>query len=41
MDNYRIVKVKVFSVCGVMCTAVLWRDVIDNIGDMLFVWCMV
>jgi len=40
MDNHRIVEAKVFSVCGVMCTAVVWWDVIENVGDVLSVWCL-
>jgi hypothetical protein len=39
MDTYKLVMSKLFSICGVMYTAVTWWDLIQSVGDVLYVWC--
>jgi len=39
MGNYKLVGVKIMSVCGVVYIAVIWRVLIQNIGVVLSVFC--
>jgi Flp pilus assembly protein TadB len=40
MGDYKLVEVKIVSVCAVVCTAVIWRILILNMGIVLPVFCV-
>jgi hypothetical protein len=41
MCNYKLVEVKIMGVCRVVSTAVIWRFLIQNMGVVLSVFCVI